>query len=366
MPSFPSSARRFVAPTFLASLPSIGSAGRFRLRRRTRARPRFGAARPGRHRHDPRQRQGRSGRRSSGRHGHRHQPRHAGFATRDDRRRRPVHAAAAAGRQLQGRRHADAASRTSRRRASCSKSAATRASTRRSSPATSPKSSRSSPTRRSSKPTTAVAVTNRGPERSAEPAARQSRSVLAAQHHRRRHQQRQLELARRAGTADDDQRVAARRRSAPVNFQLDGGNNTAGLRGTGNPAPNPEAVQEFRVITNSYAAEYGRYPAGVVDVVTNRARTVPRRRLRVLPQREAERQALGAAGCDGGEGPARSQPVSAAAFGGPLRRTRRSSSPAIRACGRKRPTIGTPRSCRPRSSGRATSRSRRDQAAAIR
>jgi hypothetical protein len=53
-----------------------------------------------------------------------------------------------------------------------------------------------------------------------------------------------------------------------VNFQLDGGNNTAGLRGTGNPAPNPEAIQEFRVITSSYAAEYGRYPAGVVDVVT--------------------------------------------------------------------------------------------------
>ena len=53
-----------------------------------------------------------------------------------------------------------------------------------------------------------------------------------------------------------------------VNFQLDGGNNTAGLRGTGNPAPNPEAVQEFRVITNNYAAEYGRYPAGVIDVVT--------------------------------------------------------------------------------------------------
>ena len=53
-----------------------------------------------------------------------------------------------------------------------------------------------------------------------------------------------------------------------VNFQLDGGNNTAGLRGTGNPAPNPEAVQEFRVLTNGYAAEYGRYAAGVVDVVT--------------------------------------------------------------------------------------------------
>jgi len=53
-----------------------------------------------------------------------------------------------------------------------------------------------------------------------------------------------------------------------VGFQLDGGNNTAGLRGTGNPAPNPEAIQEFRVITSNYAAEYGRYPAGVVDVIT--------------------------------------------------------------------------------------------------
>lgn len=53
-----------------------------------------------------------------------------------------------------------------------------------------------------------------------------------------------------------------------VGFQLDGGNNTAGLRGTGNQAPNPEAVQEFRVVTNNYAAEYGRYQAGMVDVVT--------------------------------------------------------------------------------------------------
>ena len=61
---------------------------------------------------------------------------------------------------------------------------------------------------------------------------------------------------------------SGRAQTGTVSFQLDGGNNTAGLRGTGNPAPNPEAVQEFRVITNSYAAEYGRYPAGIVDVVT--------------------------------------------------------------------------------------------------
>jgi len=61
---------------------------------------------------------------------------------------------------------------------------------------------------------------------------------------------------------------SGRAQTGTVGFQLDGGNNTAGLRGTGNPAPNPEAVREFRVITNSYAAEYGRYPAGIVDVVT--------------------------------------------------------------------------------------------------
>lgn len=53
-----------------------------------------------------------------------------------------------------------------------------------------------------------------------------------------------------------------------VNYFLDGGNNTTGLRGTGNAVPNPDAVQEFRVITNSYGAEFGRFAGGVVDVVT--------------------------------------------------------------------------------------------------
>ncbi|MBI4903021.1 MAG: TonB-dependent receptor [Acidobacteria bacterium] len=53
-----------------------------------------------------------------------------------------------------------------------------------------------------------------------------------------------------------------------VNYFLDGGNNTTGLRGTGNMAPNPDAVQEFRVVTNSYGAEFGRFAGGVVDVIT--------------------------------------------------------------------------------------------------
>lgn len=53
-----------------------------------------------------------------------------------------------------------------------------------------------------------------------------------------------------------------------ISYYLDGGNNTAGLRNTGNALPNPDAVQEFRIITNSYSAEFGRFAAGIVDVVT--------------------------------------------------------------------------------------------------
>ena len=95
-----------------------------------------------------------------------------------------------------------------------------------------------------------------------------------------------------------------------VNFQLDGGNNTAGLRGTGNPAPNPEAIQEFRVITSSYAAEYGRYPAGVVDVVTKSGTNQYHgAAFEFFRNESAECQALGAAGHDRDQGPARSQSV---------------------------------------------------------
>ena len=53
-----------------------------------------------------------------------------------------------------------------------------------------------------------------------------------------------------------------------VNYFLDGGTNMTGLRNTGNIAPNPDAVQEFRVITNSYSAEYGRFAGGVINILT--------------------------------------------------------------------------------------------------
>src|SRR5688572_5273564 len=53
-----------------------------------------------------------------------------------------------------------------------------------------------------------------------------------------------------------------------VNYYLDGGSNVGGLRNTGNLVPNPDAVQEFRVVTNSYSAEYGRFGGGAVDGIT--------------------------------------------------------------------------------------------------
>jgi hypothetical protein len=53
-----------------------------------------------------------------------------------------------------------------------------------------------------------------------------------------------------------------------VNYFLDGGTNMTGLRNTGNILPSPDAIQEFRVQTNSYNAEYGRYASGVINVLT--------------------------------------------------------------------------------------------------
>jgi hypothetical protein len=56
--------------------------------------------------------------------------------------------------------------------------------------------------------------------------------------------------------------------SGSVAYYLDGGNNMTGLRNTGNVNPNPDAIEEFRVITNGYGAEYGKFAGGVINVLT--------------------------------------------------------------------------------------------------
>ncbi len=53
-----------------------------------------------------------------------------------------------------------------------------------------------------------------------------------------------------------------------VSFYLDGGINMTGLRNYGNALPNPDALEEFRVETSNFAAQYGRMSGAVVTAVT--------------------------------------------------------------------------------------------------
>src|SRR6266567_1067501 len=53
-----------------------------------------------------------------------------------------------------------------------------------------------------------------------------------------------------------------------VAYYLDGGINMTGLRNYGNPLPNPDALQEFRVETNNFSAQYGRMSGAVVTAIT--------------------------------------------------------------------------------------------------
>jgi len=56
--------------------------------------------------------------------------------------------------------------------------------------------------------------------------------------------------------------------SPEVAFYLDGGNNITCMRNYGNPSPNPDAVEEFRVETSAFSAQYGQFSAAVVSVIT--------------------------------------------------------------------------------------------------
>jgi Carboxypeptidase regulatory-like domain/TonB-dependent Receptor Plug Domain len=51
-------------------------------------------------------------------------------------------------------------------------------------------------------------------------------------------------------------------------YYLDGSFDNEFERGGGNVMPNPDALQEFRLLTTDFDAEFGRYPGGVVNVIT--------------------------------------------------------------------------------------------------
>ena len=102
-----------------------------------------------------------------------------------------------------------------------------------------------------------------------------------------------------------------------VNYYLDGGINMTGLRNTGNILPNPDAIQEFKVQTNSYNVEYGRFSSGVINVVTKSGhQPVQGLGLRVPARRVAQRQGLG---LPAGQA-ALSRNQFGASIGGPIKR----------------------------------------------
>ena len=53
-----------------------------------------------------------------------------------------------------------------------------------------------------------------------------------------------------------------------VAFYLDGGSNVTGIRNYGNQLPNPDALEEFRVETSDFSAQYGHMSSAVVTAVT--------------------------------------------------------------------------------------------------
>jgi hypothetical protein len=57
-------------------------------------------------------------------------------------------------------------------------------------------------------------------------------------------------------------------RGNTTNYVLDGGSNNDHYSNGPNPMPNPDALQEFSVQTNSFSAEYGRNVGAIVNAVT--------------------------------------------------------------------------------------------------
>ena len=57
-------------------------------------------------------------------------------------------------------------------------------------------------------------------------------------------------------------------RTDAITYLLDGGLNTNLMNNTVVLNPNPDAVDEFRILTSNYSAEYGRNAGGIISVVT--------------------------------------------------------------------------------------------------
>jgi outer membrane receptor protein involved in Fe transport len=57
-------------------------------------------------------------------------------------------------------------------------------------------------------------------------------------------------------------------RGTATNYMLDGGDNNDPQQNVGAVTPNPDALEEFSVLTNNFSAEYGRNSGAIVNAVT--------------------------------------------------------------------------------------------------
>ena len=62
-------------------------------------------------------------------------------------------------------------------------------------------------------------------------------------------------------------------RGASNGYMINGGNTNDGVNNTAAIIPNLDSIQEFRIITSNFDAEYGNYSASQVNVV--KLRTAP-------------------------------------------------------------------------------------------
>ncbi len=77
------------------------------------------------------------------------------------------------------------------------------------------------------------------------------------------------------------------------NFSVNGGDANDQFVNLPRCSPRPTAFEEFRVLTNTFDAEYGRNSGAVVNVVTKSGhQQLSRQRVRVLPQQSAECERL--------------------------------------------------------------------------
>ena len=76
-------------------------------------------------------------------------------------------------------------------------------------------------------------------------------------------------------------------------YMIDGVSNMDNYLASNSPTPNPDATQEFRLISNNFSAVYGFSTGGVVSMATTeRHQPVARRPLRIHAQRRLGRREL--------------------------------------------------------------------------